>query len=440
MSDRIIDSHAILQAVSAAMHDQPVTEVHTHLYPLGFGTPVPNATGATDPTGLMLWGIDELVTYHYLVAETYRMVPATELPYDRFWAMTKREQADHIWRELFVKRTPISEPARGVVTTLTRLGLDPNVPDLDDLRKWFDEQEPNSYIDLVMEIANVDLITMTNAVFDDNERERWLANPGLAADPRFRAVLRIDPLICDWPTAAGRLSEWGYACTAAMDGGSVEAARRFLRDWIDRMGALYIAASLPPDFRFPASTTDPTALAGQRVIEEVVVPVCMERGIPFAMMIGSRRGVNPALKDAGDMAGKADALSVARIAEAFPQCRFLVTMLSREDQYELCVAARKFGNLMIFGCWWFLNSPSLVEELTRMRIELLGTTFIPQHSDARVLDQMIYKWDHSREIIQRVLGEKYCDLARAGWAVTGESIRRDVALLLRNNYRSEIRA
>ena len=34
-----------------------------------------------------------------------------------------------------------------------------------------------------------------------------------------------------------------------------------------------------------------------------------------------------------------------------------------------------------------------------MRIELLGTSFIPQHSDARVLDQLIYKWDHSRQII-----------------------------------------
>jgi hypothetical protein len=30
-------------------------------------------------------------------------------------------------------------------------------------------------------------------------------------------------------------------------------------------------------------------------------------------------------------------------------------------------------------------------EMTRERMEMLGTTFIPQHSDARILEQVIYK-------------------------------------------------
>jgi hypothetical protein len=71
-------------------------------------------------------------------------------------------------------------------------------------------------------------------------------------------------------------------------------------------------------------------------------------------------------------------------------------VLSRENQHELCVYARKFNNLMPFGCWWFLNNPSIVEEITRERIELLGASFIPQHSDARVLEQVIYKWRNTR--------------------------------------------
>ena len=62
---------------------------------------------------------------------------------------------------------------------------------------------------------------------------------------------------------------------------------------------------------------------------------------------------------------------------------------------------------MPFGCWWFLNNPSIVEEITRERLELPGTTFIPQHSDARVLEQVIYKWrntgatlaPHSRPVL-----------------------------------------
>jgi len=45
------------------------------------------------------------------------------------------------------------------------------------------------------------------------------------------------------------------------------------------------------------------------------------------------------------------------LCQRFPNYRFFVTMLARENQHELTVAARKFGNLMPFGCWWFLNNP-----------------------------------------------------------------------------------
>ena len=109
-------------------------------------------------------------------------------------------------------------------------------------------------------------------------------------------------------------------------------------------------------------------------------------------------------------------------------------MLARENQHELCVAARKFGNLMVFGCWWFLNNPSLIEEIERMRFELLGTSFIPQHSDARVLDQLVYKWDHSRKIIAKVLADKYRDIIDAGWRLTKAEVERDVAHLLKENF------
>ena len=114
-------------------------------------------------------------------------------------------------------------------------------------------------------------------------------------------------------------------------------------------------------------------------------------------------------------------------------------MLARENQHELCVAARKFGNLMVFGCWWFLNNPCLIEEIDRMRIELLGTSFIPQHSDARVLDQLLYKWDHSRKIIGKVLIDKYDDLADTGWSVNQAEIERDVRLLVRDNFLNFLR-
>ena len=71
----------IVKGVLAA---QPIVDMHTHLYPPSFGH--------AGPDGMMLWGLDELVTYHYLVAEVFRAVPATKLPYAQFWAMPKSQQ------------------------------------------------------------------------------------------------------------------------------------------------------------------------------------------------------------------------------------------------------------------------------------------------------------------------------------------------------------
>ncbi len=415
---------------------QPATDMHTHLYTPAFGTPVHNRTAKVDPDGLMLWGIEELVTYHYLVAEVYRVVPASALPYEQFWRWPKSRQADHIWKHLFVENTPVSEACRGVLTTISRLGLDPNENTLDHYRAFFNAMDPDEYIDKVMQLANVSSITMTNAVFDDNERSRWLANPRVAADSRFRAVLRIDPLLRNFPQAAAKLTEWGFATEPEPTPTTIDEVRRFLNDWLDRQHAIYIAVSLPPDFRYPANPADSVGQAGQTILEKAILPTCAQRNLPFAMMIGSNLRTQPALRDAGDTSGLAEIASVARLCREFPANKFFVTMLARENQHELCVIARKFSNLMPFGCWWFLNNPSLITEMTRMRFELLGTTFIPQHSDARILDQLIYKWEHSRQVIAAVLEEMYLRILQTGRTVTQADIARDIEKLLAGNFKT----
>jgi hypothetical protein len=423
MNRKTIETH-----VAKVLAEQPVTDLHTHVYAPRFGA-------APAAGGLMLWGVDELVTYHYLVAELYRVLPAADLPYDKFWALSKSEQADLIWRKLFVECTPLSEACRGVLTSLEMLGLDPNDKSLKGYRKFFRKLDPDRYVDKVMKLANVDCITMTNAVFDDGERGLWEKDASLGRDPRFASVLRIDPLLVDFDAACEKLRGWGYQANPDFSGETVAELRRFFTYWLDRMGAAYVASSLPPEFNYPNSFKP----AGDRFIRQVLMPLLGERKLAWAMMIGSRRGVNAALRDAGDTGGAADVRAVANLCRDFPDNKFMVTMLARENQHELCVTARKFGNLMVFGCWWFLNNPMLIEEITRMRVELLGSSFVPQHSDARVLDQLLYKWRHSRQVLGKVLTDKYVDLARTGFEVTGKQIRRDAALLLRENYREFVK-
>jgi hypothetical protein len=87
-----------------------------------------------------------------------------------------------------------------------------------------------------------------------------------------------------------------------------------------------------------------------------------------------------------------------------------------------------------------MNNPSLIEETTRMRLELIGLSCTPQHSDCRVLDQLIYKWRHSRAILADVLADKYAELAATGWEPTRAEIERDVHDLLGGGLEKFIRS
>ena len=422
-----MDRSRLTRTVEQALRDQPVTDLHTHCYAPAFGA-------SPQPRGLLLWGIDELVTYNYLVAEVFRAAPASGPAYDRFWSMPRTRQADHIWKTLFVDRTPVSEACRGVLTTLERLGLDPNEKSLEPYRKWCARQSPDQYVDKVMQLANVDSITMTNEVFSDHERTLWLEDPDRLRDSRFQPALRIDPLLNETSAALECLNSWGYDTDPQVSQKTIDEVKRFLTDWINRMKPIYLATSLPPSFRYP----DAAHQTRDRIINRVLLPVLGEHGLAWAMMIGARRGINPSLHDAGDTGGHADVSAVTHLCATYPGSKFLVTMLARDNQHELCVAARKFGNLMLFGCWWFLNNPSLIEEITRMQLELLGMSFIPQHSDARILDQLIYKWDHTRTVLAKVLTDKYTDLGATGYDITDKLIHRDIAWLLRDQFRSFI--
>ena len=50
-----------------------------------------------------------------------------------------------------------------------------------------------------------------------------------------------------------------------------------------------------------------------------------------------------------------------------------------------------------------------------------------------MLDQLIYKWKHSKETITRVLVRKYQDLMDTGWILEEDEIKRDVDSLFRGN-------
>src|ERR1700704_5041979 len=100
-------------------------DIHTHLFAPAFGK-------------LGLWGIDELLTYHYLEAEFFRS-SLTRPEAD--WSLSRREKADAIWRTLFVENNPVSEATRGVIAVLKAFQLPTNRPDLAEARSFFEAQD-----------------------------------------------------------------------------------------------------------------------------------------------------------------------------------------------------------------------------------------------------------------------------------------------------------
>ena len=386
------DTEELRAQVQLIVNSTYVTDVHTHIFPPAF-------------KHLCSFGIDELLTYHYLVAETFR---SARIAYDRFWQMSKTEQADIVWQTLFVENSPVSEAARGVIGVLDAFGLDTRASDLKEAREFFNSRTVAEHIDSVFDLALVSDVVMTNNPLDEEEAQLW--RNGVDFDRRFRSSLRLDGLLQRVEDAS--------------------STRRLLDEWIRRMNPVYLAASLPAEFQFPSDDTR------DRTLREVVLPAARDHAVPLTLMIGVRRQVNPELRDAGDGMGRADVTAVERLCAEYHDVKFLVTFLSRENQHELCVAARKFSNLMPFGCWWFLNNPSIVSEITRERFELLGPSFIPQHSDARVLEQLIYKWRHARKEIADALYDSYARLLDDGRAVTSEEISRDVRRMFSENFKT----
>lgn len=397
--------------IDEAVKNVTVFDLHTHLFAPQFGA-------------MNLWGIDELLNYHYLIAELFRYASVS---YEDFWRMEKRAQSDLIWRTLFVENTPISEATRGVVCVLKAFGLNPRAENLKEAREFFDAHKAVDFMDKVLKIANVSDIGMTNDPLDENEIKVWSGDAKI--DSRFHSALRLDRLLNGWAEAVPLMRKQNYQVSETLDEQTIRETRRFLDDWIAKMNPLYLGVSLPDDFAYPEDSVR------GKLFKEAIFPTCKEHNLSLSLMIGVRRKINPALKLAGDGVGRADVSTLSRICAENPDVKILSTFLARENQHELCVVARKFNNLMPFGCWWFVNNTSIIGEITRERLELLGTSFIPQHSDARILDQLIYKWDSSRKVIADALFDSYNALQNDGWRTTQAEIERDVEKLFAGNFK-----
>jgi hypothetical protein len=148
-----IAANAIHDVVAGALQKIEFIDVHTHLFMPSLGK-------------VGLWGIDELVTYHYLEAELFRSSSTTPAEY---FALSRQAKADLIWQKLFVENAPVSEATRGVIAVLSAFGLPTAEDTLKTAREFFAQRELRSHIREVFRLAGISEVVMTNDPLDPEE-------------------------------------------------------------------------------------------------------------------------------------------------------------------------------------------------------------------------------------------------------------------------------
>jgi len=286
-----------------------------------------------------LSGFDELLNYHYLAAEFHRKEPNAIL------GESKEERAEQIWNALIMNTHFASESVKGILTILEFFSIKPS--GYKETKIKYD-----GLVDIETDIFNalgLDSVIMTLDA-DDHEEIKYFT------DNRFNRYL---------PSL--RITEVNDSLSGI----------------VDSLKPLYIAYS------------------GEQISNDLsnvndLFKFCEEKSLPLALMLGVKRAVNPDLGLAGDGVTSLDPIDgLQELLVKYPKVKVCVTTLTPESQYSLTVLARKFKNLTPFGIWWFLNNSSYIKSITNMRVNLLGNTFIPQHSDARVLEHLLYKWTHT---------------------------------------------
>ena len=365
-----------------------IYDIHTHLFPW-------------EHENYFLSGLDEILNYHYLTAE---FLSASNFSPKKFFNLTKRKKDEKVWNYLFVQNTPVSEASRGVIKIMNFLKIKDyeRKSYLEVLKKFSSKKYENKDILKKLKIKKV---VMTNNPFDKKE---WAIFNKKKWDRKiFKSSLRLDDLFL----------------------GKKKYSNKELTSLIQKS----IKISNPVYFAISVDGKNIKKIFNSNYMKNIIFPILKKQSLPLMILIGVKRGVNKEFKQGGDAVGDEDCNYLELILKKNPKIKFLVTHLSDLSQYKLIVLSRKFSNLTLFGFWWFLNQKKMISNILDQKINLLGYNFIAQHSDARVYEQLIYKWINFKEILIDVLYEKYNFLQDDGYVLSRTQIIKDISKILNPN-------
>ena len=361
----------------------PIYDIHTHLFPSNFNK-------------FYKVGLIELLNYHYLVAELLSLNTISPV---NFYKLTKYEKARKIWEQLFFNKYPFSTAAVGVLKILQIYGINHLNQKFEKILRITKDNKISE--NDIFQISGVKKVVMTNNPFDKNEFLVLERNK----NSRYVPSIRIDDLFDQKKI----LNDQSYNLKKGNK--SIE----FFEKIILKFNPSYFALSTENFNEF-----------NEEFFFRDLMKLLDRFKLPLMLLIGVKRKVNPTFAEAGDGIGTTDITQLEKILLKFPKNKFLVTCLNLNDQFKLTVMSRKFPNLIIFGFWWFNNNESIISDTLMQRFELLGDNFIFQHSDARIIDQLIYKWNDFKKIYIDLCTIKFNNLLSLGYNLKISDIEKKI--------------
>ncbi len=394
------------------VHSTPVVDIRCFVHP-------PEAGCAH------VSGVDALLCSKQILREFFRSrALASGLHTDQspteesLQSLSPGEIADLVWRRLFLDSSPLSEPARTVLTTFGLFGMPMDSRDLGLFREKFAAMTVQERVDKTFAIANLEFILYPVAALDMDEQ-----TVRAARNPRFRPVLSLDALLGDWKESARKMRALGYGVKGKIDEFAPLEVRRFLQEQLNRLNPIAVSYSWPPG-AYPESSRGPG-----RIIRDAALPLCRERNLPLVIAPGNA---------GGDSQEHGAPLSVGEISLLWRENRDIDFLLIPTESQQLAASCREASeceNLLLCGPDAPLSHPASLPDFTAQRLETCGNAFHFAHSGAVSLEELAGRWAHLRWILGKVMMKRYAELWRTGWRFSRSDVEADVKALLGGNAR-----
>ena len=370
------------------VNSTPIFDIHTHLFPSKFKK-------------YYNVGLIKLLNYHYLKAELFSL---GNIKINYFNKLNDNKKARIIWNNLFLNRYPLSTATQGVLRILKIYGVDDVNQKFEKILKITNENQLSEGD--IFSITNIKRVVMTNNPFEKDEKKILNLNK----DNRYLPSIRIDDLFLKPKNKKDFLMS-SYLSNHKKIKKAINEIKKILK------------TNRPSYFSLSSENFDEFK---NDLFFDNFLSLLRQSKTPMMLLIGVKRGVNKLYNDAGDGIGTMNLNNLEKILSKFPNNNFLISCLDYRDQFRLNVLARKFQNLKIVGFWWFNNNESIIENLLKQRFELLGDNFILQHSDARIVDQLVYKWLDFKSIYIKVMVEKYHKLLSLGYKIKASDLEKKI--------------